>query len=996
MALAVRIVVEGTASPANSYGVVNLSLAAALAARGHEVVVRPWDVSSEEFAEACRASGVPVLALGGGPADVWIRQSWPPAFERPRGAERFFVIQPFEYGAVPAAWVAEAEAADGVLVPSRFVKETWVRGGASPDRVWVVPNGVWPVDPTPRASRDPDSLVVGFVGGAIWRKGIDLAIEALDALDDAALERVRLVVKEAGHDSYYWGQSLLDEVLTGHPRVGVRTEVVRTRLDASELDLLYGRLEVLLAPYRAEGFGLPILEAMGHGVVPIVPDAGPAPEFVDATCGVLVPSRCVVGSAQHDEVLGASLGPRFVTEVAPRHLADAVLELLEDAVRRRELSRSARERAQQWSWDRAAGVLEEVLARHEQGMAPPDAVSALLAAARLGGARGIGALVELGDLHGAAKLAAITEGAEAVRSRLAALASQAADLWSGACHRAAIPSVRLAHASWHAHEGDRAATARVARYLAPLLARSRRVLDVGCGEGAMLRELERRGVGVLGIELDPARVAALGAEGFEVLEGDARSVLASLPQGAVDGAFLGHIVEHFAPADLSTLLEELARVVAPEGVVVIQTPNPAVPGVMEHVFWLDPTHVRPYPAEVLRELLAEAGFDPVDIGWTSLAPIAPLDLVVVARRRVQVKPAPTAPARGRPIAIVIDDQASGFAVATRSFLADLERAALSVEAVPLTAHDPRRSALVHDLPLTVLAEGGFGAARFARTAWEVRGVPARAVRALSRYERIWTFSTWSARTLAESGVAPERVAVWKPRLDLELDHRAVLALRRASSPAGRVLGVLAWDGRKNPEALVRAFVRAWEVVQAGSLTLKLRGVSQEAASAWLAGIVPSGSEAARSIRLVVGDLPRAAVLGLYLEADVYCLPTRGEGFGLPFLEAMSAGCAVVAPDEGGHRDVVDERQWLVPGRYVPVDARVAPHFRGGEWYEVDLDALTETLIAVLGDPEEVQRRQQAALARAHEAAEEPVDDAELAVVAEAVERHREGLGARGR
>jgi glycosyltransferase involved in cell wall biosynthesis len=33
---------------------------------------------------------------------------------------------------------------------------------------------------------------------------------------------------------------------------------------------------------------------------------------------------------------------------------------------------------------------------------------------------------------------------------------------------------------------------------------------------------------------------------------------------------------------------------------------------------------------------------------------------------------------------------------------------------------------------------------------------------------------------------------------------------------------------------------------------------------------------------------------LYNSADVYVLPTRNEGFGLPLLEAMAAGCLVVS------------------------------------------------------------------------------------------------------
>lgn len=51
----------------------------------------------------------------------------------------------------------------------------------------------------------------------------------------------------------------------------------------------------------------------------------------------------------------------------------------------------------------------------------------------------------------------------------------------------------------------------------------------------------------------------------------------------------------------------------------------------------------------------------------------------------------------------------------------------------------------------------------------------------------------------------------------------------------------------------------------------------------------------------------------YQEADCYILPSRGEAFGIPFLEAMASGIPVIAPDFGGHLDFVDEEVgWLIP------------------------------------------------------------------------------------
>ncbi len=916
----VRIVIEGTTAHDNSYGVVNLHLADALRRRGHEVGLRPWDQSLRGANESARAAQLEPIGAPPCNPEVWIRQWWPPVFERPR-AEYAFVVQPFEFGAVPAAWVAGMRELDGVLVPSEHAKQCWLQGGADHRRVWIVPNGVVAGPHRVRSAQIGPLLRVGFVGGAIWRKGIDLAVASLDHLDDGELDRVRFVVKESGHESYYAGQSLLDGLLAAHPRVAARTEVVRRRLDAVELSQLYTSLDVLLAPYRAEGFGLPILEAMAHGVVPIVPGHGPASEFVDASCGVFVASALRTLESARTPLLGMSLGPAVAGEVSTHEVARQVRELLNEPERRLELARGASQRASLWTWDRAAEICEQVVTELAAGRVPSDRSSRLIERAARGGAQGVGALVELGDFHGALELAEVSAGSGSVLPQLRALSASRPDIWRGALHRGRIPVLVGPASAVHVAEGDAATQYAIARVLAPLLASQRRVVDVGCGEGGMLRALAALGVEAVGIDVDPERVARLHRAGFAVEEGDALEVLARLDTGSFDGAFVGHLIEHLAPPLAEALLAELARVLAPGSVLVIQTPNPSAPGVMAEVFWLDASHVRPYPPQTLVALAQDAGFRVIGETTTSLAPLAPLDNVVVFRRR------PTQSRRAERLAppeatiVTVADPASGFARASRDLVAQLARVGIRVRTEAVTRAGTQR-VLVHDLPLAFLATGVAGSAPVARTAWEVRGVPREYVRVLARYDRVVTYSSWCRDVFVEAGLDEARVGVLAPRVEPILDLTSVATLRATREPRGHVLSVLTWgDARKNPAALVQAFARARASVGRGLLTLKVRGATASEVWSWIETLLDPSSMPPDAVQIVPEDLDEAALWRLYLEADTYCLPTRGEGFGLPFLEAMSAGCAVIAPAEGGHRDVVDEAQWLVDGAYQPVGSR---------------------------------------------------------------------------
>ena len=95
--------------------------------------------------------------------------------------------------------------------------------------------------------------------------------------------------------------------------------------------------------------------------------------------------------------------------------------------------------------------------------------------------------------------------------------------------------------------------------IAGQVAANTRVLDVGCGDGALLASLrDGKGVDARGMEIDAARVAECVARGLSVVQGDAERDLADYPDGAFDYAVLGQTLQTAQRPDL--LLGELLRV----------------------------------------------------------------------------------------------------------------------------------------------------------------------------------------------------------------------------------------------------------------------------------------------------------------------------------------------------------------------------------------------------------------------------------------------------
>ena len=133
-------------------------------------------------------------------------------------------------------------------------------------------------------------------------------------------------------------------------------------------------------------------------------------------------------------------------------------------------------------------------------------------------------------------------------------------------------------------------------------------IDLGCGRGEWLELLGECGVDALGIDSDQEMISGCRKLKLKVKRVDALKYLRELPKEEVAVITAFHLVEHLNFEDLRSLVLEAMRVLVPGGLLIMETPNPENILVATRNFYLDPTHQRPIPSELLSFVSEFSGF----------------------------------------------------------------------------------------------------------------------------------------------------------------------------------------------------------------------------------------------------------------------------------------------------------------------------------------------------------------------------------------------------
>jgi len=288
--------IEGPFDSSYSLALLNRETARALEVLGHQVVLHstegPGDFApnpaflqnNPDLAEMnSRAAHFPAKLV-----DVISRNLYPPRVEDMDGPMNLLHHYAWEESGFPQEWVGHFNShLQGITCLSKHVNKVMVDNGV---RVPMVTSGCG-VDHWERVSAAADyrlsakSFRFLHVSSCFPRKGADALLNAFGQCftqhDD-----VTLVVKtfpNPHNEIHRWLQQCRDKY-TSFPDV----VIIEDDLSDAELKALYQQCDVLVAPSRAEGYGLPMAEAMLSGMPVITTGWGGQLDFCNPQSSWLV------------------------------------------------------------------------------------------------------------------------------------------------------------------------------------------------------------------------------------------------------------------------------------------------------------------------------------------------------------------------------------------------------------------------------------------------------------------------------------------------------------------------------------------------------------------------------------------------------------------------------------------------------------------------------------------------------------------------------------
>jgi glycosyltransferase involved in cell wall biosynthesis len=315
--------------------------------------------------------------------------------------------------------------------------------------------------------------------------------------------------------------------------------------------------------------------------------------------------------------------------------------------------------------------------------------------------------------------------------------------------------------------------------------------------------------------------------------------------------------------------------------------------------------------------------------------------------------------RGVPVQLLAEGQQSD---SKKLLPADMRRRLAAMQQARV---DPARGIFYQCVPGNAFSTEIGGLRNIGRTTFETDRIPDGWAERCSEFDEVWVPSEFNRETFARAGVEECKLRVMPEGIDTELFRPGLDPLEIPERRAFTFLSVFDWQQRKGYDVLLRAWTAEFRADEDVALVLKITTINQpwldiESILAYfLERELGVALENIAPIILLNGLIPRLDFPRLYAAADAFVLPTRGEGWGRPYGEALACECPVIATRWGGQLDFLDDSnsdlidvEGILPAP-PNLDLEI---FAGHKWAEPSVDHLRQLMRRVASHPDQAVAR----------------------------------------
>ncbi|AIQ12266.1 glycosyltransferase [Paenibacillus durus] len=255
------------------------------------------------------------------------------------------------------------------------------------------------------------------------------------------------------------------------------------------------------------------------------------------------------------------------------------------------------------------------------------------------------------------------------------------------------------------------------------------------------------------------------------------------------------------------------------------------------------------------------------------------------------------------------------------------------------------------------------------TIWETTQLPNRWKPHMNKFDAVFVPTLQNKEALLNSGVKVPIFIV--PHGVNTKEYRPGNLKLNLPEHKGRFVfvSVFGFQHRKNPEGLLRAYWEEFSASDSVLLVIKTNGYDSRETEGWIKKRISQYkkqlglNKSTAPVKIIGRPITPGQLRGIYTLGDAFVLPTRGEGVGMPFLEAMASGIPVIATGWGGHMDFVNSRnaflvKYKLRNPAVSMRSRHAisrkfSHLfaqQGQRWAEPELQSLRKQMRAAYENP----------------------------------------------